>query len=260
MADQLHIASLGSSFAAGPAGALSAKLTDLTSSGATLLNITTEQQSAPFSKTTFAPQISKIPNDVDIITITAGGNDLGYIGEVLKDTWDNTLVGKTMNFFICAINAIKAIVTRAFRTPKHEPAASTISSEEFIDRMGGVIDEIHQKTPNAHIFLVEYLALFGTETTPGRDVAFGQERIDHHRNTASGLQFAYEKVASSRSEWCTRVPMHTISQNHALGSQEPWVEGLSMRLLFQRGPMFHPNLKGMEAVASELVKMIKKDN
>jgi hypothetical protein len=84
--------------------------------------------------------------------------------------------------------------------------------------------------------------------------------IDHHRNIASGLQSAYEKVASSRSAWCTRVPIHTISQSHALGSQEPWVEGLSMRLLFQRGPIFHPNLNGMEAVASKLVNLTKKDN
>ncbi|KAJ5094797.1 SGNH hydrolase-type esterase domain-containing protein [Penicillium angulare] len=277
MTDQLHIVSLGSSFAAGPgihpqdeppaarrsiknyphllASSLNAKLTDLTSSGATLLNITTESQSAPFSKVTFPPQISKIPNDVDIITITAGGDDLGYIGGIFKDVWNNAWYGKAINFFIKVFRGFTSLLRK---TPSDE-ATGDLSPKELVDRMGTTVDEIHQKFPKAHIFLVEYLALFGPETKPGRDVGFSQERIDHHRNVASVLQSAYGEVSSTRSEWCTRVPMHIHSQSNALGSKEPWVEGLSIRLLFQRGPMFHPNLKGMEAVANQLSTLIKND-
>lgn len=95
---------------------------------------------------------------------------------------------------------------------------------------------------------------------PGRDIAFDQEAIDYHRNIASRLRFTYEEVASSRAEWCTRVPIHAISQNHVLGCQEPWVGGFSLRLLFRRDPIFHSNSKGMDAVASELVKLITNDN
>ncbi|KAJ5438723.1 uncharacterized protein N7458_009721, partial [Penicillium daleae] len=245
---QLHIVSLGSSFAAGPgiqpqeepraarrstknyphllAASLNAKLTDLTASGSTLLNITTAPQSAPFSKATFAPQISKIPSDANIITITAGGND----------------------------------ITSAFASPKKSESVANLSPDGLINRLGSAVDEIHQRFPEARIFLVEYLAVFGPVTKPKRDVGLSQERIDHHRNVASALQSAYETIASARSEWCTRVPMHTISQAHALGSEEPWVEGFSLRLLFQRGPMFHPNLKGMQSVASHLFDLIKKKN
>ncbi|KAJ5946605.1 hypothetical protein N7454_003444 [Penicillium verhagenii] len=271
--DQLHIVSLGSSFAAGPgirprdepsaaqrstknyphllAASLNAKLTDLTVSGATLLNITTESQSALFSKVTFAPQISQIPDDAKIITITAGGNDLGYIGGLFKDVWNNSLLGKIMNVFINAASKLRSF--------KAEPEPR-LSPDGLAERMGSVVDEIHQKFANARIILVEYLAVLGTDTKPGRDIGFGQERIDYHRNVASGLQSAYEKVSSSRSEWCTRLPMHEISQGHALGSVEPWVEGFNLRLLFKRGPVFHPNLKGMEAVASHLFELLKKNN
>ncbi|KAJ5380514.1 uncharacterized protein N7496_002942 [Penicillium cataractarum] len=276
-AAQLHIVSLGSSFAAGPgihlqedpcaarrstknyphllAASLNAKLTDLTASGSTLLNITTEPQSAPFSKATFAPQISKIPSDVNIITITAGGNDLGYIGGIFKDAWDNSLLGKTINLFIHAVRKIAS----AFGSSKSESVAN-LSPDGLVTRLGSVVDEIHERFPEARIFLVEYLAVFGPATKPKVDVGLSQERIDHHRNAASALQSAYEIIALTRSEWCTRVPMHTISQTHALGSEEPWVEGFSMQLLFQRGPMFHPNLRGMESVASHLLDLIKKKN
>jgi lysophospholipase L1-like esterase len=275
---QLHIVSLGSSFAAGPgihpqeepraarrstknyphllAASLNAKLTDLTASGSTLLNITTAPQSAPFSKATFAPQISKIPSDANIITITSGGNDVGYIGGIFKDVWDNSLVGKTINLLIHAVRKI----TSAFASPKKSESVANLSPDGLINRLGSVVDEIHQRFPEARIFLVEYLAVFGPVTKPKRDVGLSQERIDHHRNVATALQSAYETIASARSQWCTRVPMHTISQAHALGSEEPWVEGFSLRLLFQRGPMFHPNLKGMQSVASHLFDLIKKKN
>ncbi|GAB7333576.1 hypothetical protein MBLNU13_g05148t1 [Cladosporium sp. NU13] len=98
----MHIAALGSSFAAGPsippqinaaarrsganypsllASALSAKLTDLSSSGATLLNILSEPQQTLLA--TLPPQIDGLPEDVDVVTITAGGNDMGAVADEL---------------------------------------------------------------------------------------------------------------------------------------------------------------------------------
>ncbi|KAJ6137826.1 hypothetical protein N7471_004312 [Penicillium samsonianum] len=109
---KLKIASLGSSFAAGPdippqiepraalrsgqnyphllAQHLNADLTDLSVSGATLLNITVDPQSTPFN-VTFPPQISNLPEDANIITVTAGGNDINYIGGMIADACDAEL-------------------------------------------------------------------------------------------------------------------------------------------------------------------------
>ncbi|KAF3389558.1 hypothetical protein F1880_003458 [Penicillium rolfsii] len=119
---ELRIASLGSSFAAGPgvppqiepraarrsgqnyphllAQQLNAELADLTVSGATLLNITVDPQTAPFSKETFPVQISNLPEDADIVTITAGGNDINYIGGMLYDAWLATLPGAILNTIV----------------------------------------------------------------------------------------------------------------------------------------------------------------
>ena len=85
----LHIAALGSSFAAGPgmepivdtvarrssknyahltAAALDAKLTDLTSTGATLLNVLSEPQSFWLARS-LVPQLELLPPDVNIVTL-----------------------------------------------------------------------------------------------------------------------------------------------------------------------------------------------
>ncbi|WPH05037.1 SGNH hydrolase-type esterase domain-containing protein [Acrodontium crateriforme] len=93
---RLHIAALGSSFASGPniepveneaagrskrnyahqlAEKLDAKLTDLTVSGATILNLLHEPQIVGWTSV-FPPQVDSLPTDADIVTVTCGGNDM----------------------------------------------------------------------------------------------------------------------------------------------------------------------------------------
>ncbi|KAJ5855973.1 uncharacterized protein N7529_009917 [Penicillium soppii] len=274
---KLRIASLGSSFAAGPgvppqiepraamrsgqnyphllAQQLNAEITDLTVSGATLLNITVDPQSVLFSKKSFPVQISNLPEDADIITITAGGNDINYIGGMLYDAWVATLPGAILNTIMQGVRALTSAVSS-------QPPAQTsdpLSPSEMAERLGGVLDEIHKRAPRARIFVVEYLAVLGPDTRPGQDIPFSQEKLEHHRGVASALQQAYAVAAESRGNWCERVPVHELSLGHALGSKEPWVGGFDLASVVRRGPIFHPNLDGMKAVASLLLERVQND-
>lgn len=99
MLSHRHVVALGSSFAAGPgidpivdrsalrsgrdyphllAERLGAELTDLTVSGATTATILDRPQRT-VRGCWFPPQADGIPADADLGTITAGGNDLGYM-------------------------------------------------------------------------------------------------------------------------------------------------------------------------------------
>ncbi|KAJ5195589.1 uncharacterized protein N7498_009027 [Penicillium cinerascens] len=274
---KLRIASLGSSFAAGPgippqigpraamrsgqnyphllAQQLNAELTDLTVSGATLLNITVDQQTAPFARETFPTQLSNLPDDADIITVTAGGNDINYIGGMLSDAWAATIPGAITNTLIRGLRALRSAVVSQSPAQTSDP----LSPSELADRLGGVLDEIHKRAPKARIFLVEYLAVLGPDTRPGQDIAFNHERLEHHRGVASTLHNAYSLVAESRCDWCERVPVHELSLGHALGSKEPWVGGFDLSSVIRRGPILHPNLDGMNAVAGLLLERVQKD-
>lgn len=98
------IAALGSSYAAGPgvppvedvaamrsganyahllAQRLGARLTDLTVSGATTGTILDTPQTA-WNGVSIPPQIDGLPADAELVTITAGGNDLGFIGATMS--------------------------------------------------------------------------------------------------------------------------------------------------------------------------------
>lgn len=252
---KLHIVGLGSSFAAGPsieplenntagrssrnyahqlAEALDADLTDLSVSGATLLNLLHESQA--IGGQTFPPQLDGLPTNADIVTLTCGGNDLGYIGSLVFDSF---------MFYL--------------RSPKDSGFASTgepsIHFDELMKRLLAVLDRIHNTAPRAKVYLVEYLSIIGNDTRPWLDIALTAEQMKHYVGLAASLSKAYHNAANA-GEWAEVVPIATVSQAHALGSREPWVQGFTLSMLTYGPAPYHPNLAGHTAIAEMLKERI----
>jgi len=260
----MQITSLGSSFAAGPsippqvdaaarrsganypsllAAALGAKLTDLSSSGATLLNVLNEPQQTLLA--TLSPKLSLLPEDSDIVTITAGGNDMGYsagmIGEAAQLTIDDReLLGAMMEGMGL----------------KKEGVVGSVGWEEVRDRFVRIIDAIKARAPKARIFLVEYLSVFGADSKVAVDQPLAAERVDVYRGMAGELSRAYREAAEQRAEGVEVVGVAAMSEGHALGSGEPWMTGYTKEMLMSGGAPFHPNALGHRAVAGELVRRV----
>lgn len=255
----LRIANLGSSFAAGPSippvadkyarrsGAnfaclvssrVGAHLTDLTVSGATLLNLTTDPQECDGH--VFAPQIQNLPTDTDVVLVLGGGNDIGYIGGIFEDTLNASWLG--------------ALAMRLSGTGGAPVQASRLDVDGLADRFGGVLDAIHEKAPRAQVLVVEYVAVLGPDTRPGRDVAFGADRVAHHRAVCEELLQATAKAVEGREKWCHVVSVDKPSRAHAIGcSKTPWVSGFTWKL-FYAGGAYHPRAEGMKAVAEIVYK------
>lgn len=248
----LKYAALGSSFAAGPgipptldrfamrsgnnypnilARRLGAELTDLSVSGATLKNILSEPQTYYFSVIRFEPQVTCLPPDADIVTITGGGNDLGYIGGIIRDIWNTSFMGSLFSRIL--------------------PAPAGLSIQDVADRFTALIDEIRKIAPKAHIVLVEYPTVFGSDTPP-HDVPLDEAQIRHHRSVAEALEKAYQLAVEARPA-VTLVSVGELSREHGVGSQHPWVSGA-------KGMVgFHPNLEGMQAIADIIYEKLKAD-
>jgi lysophospholipase L1-like esterase len=217
----LQMTSLGSSFAAGPglpasknyahvfATKLEATLSDLSVSGSTLLSMSS--------------QIARIPGNTDIVTVTSGGNDLGYIGGLLADSMGIGGGG----------------------------GDTSLSEQQLVGRFNDALAQIHSKAPKAKVYLVEYLTILGPDVKPNSNVPFNETRVQHHRSVAATLQKA-TVMAAERKDWVERIPVAEASQGHGIGSAEPWVNG-------DRGVgAWHPNAAGMQAVADMLYERIKR--
>ena len=263
---EIHIAALGSSFAAGPsihpieneaagrsyrnyARQLAARikdsipgaqvtLTDLTVSGATILNVFEESQQA--GQVAFPPQLRGLPPDADIVTFTCGGNDVKYIGSLIHDSMVSVL-GRNHPMLVGSEAA----------------SAPALKLEELTDRIKRAIDEIHRMAPRARVYLVQYLALIGECTRPIYDLPLNADKVKHYDEVAKMLAQAYYDAAQGRS-WAEVVPVAEVSRTHALGSEEPWVRGFPPDIeKHTNGPSpYHPTLLGHTAVAGIIYAQI----
>lgn len=224
------------------AHALNAKHTDLTVSSATLLNLLSEPQ--VMNGVTFPPQLQNLPSDADIVTVTGGGNDMGYIGGMIMESINQYAALRLMKWLA------------SFFTPVAVLGAA--SEDETADRFGQVLDRIHSTAPNAKVLLVEYNTLLGTDAEPcSSDLPLTGKQIQKFRDMAASLQRAYAKAVKGRETWVALIPIAGESQHHGIGSEEPWVDGFSFGMMLAKKIPYHPNAAGMKAVESICLKVLR---
>jgi lysophospholipase L1-like esterase len=255
-----HLVSLGSSMAAGPgipptidkaamrsgrnyphllAEELDAKLTDLTVSGATTATVLVKSQRS-LRGGSFAPQVEGVPADADLATVTIGGNDLRYVAGLFA----GSVAGWLRRIPVLGL-AGAALAGRA--TPIPDDAAIARVTQGMVD----IVDQIRERAPNARVVLVDYLTLIGPQTVASRELPLSPDQLAHLRQVGLILDSAFAEAATRAGADLARAS--EASQDHAIGSAEPWVVG------FRRNAgaaPFHPNADGMRAVADIVAKLV----
>jgi len=247
---------LGSSFAAGPgidpienpdamrssrnyahllAARLRAELVDLSVSGATTATILhTPQLTA--NGVEFAPQIDGVPPDADLVTVTAGGNDLGFAGSMLYAAWARHQPSSEM----------ATLLAPAFAGGIPEPTRD--STEQVAAGLAEVVSQVRLRAANARIVLVDYLTVIDPQ--------------DHIENSPfpAGETAAFLRIQNALAEGYLRATQRSgaallsasaLSAHHGLGTKTPWVFAFQP-VMDKTGSSFHPNETGMRAIADAL--------
>ena len=259
-----HVAALGSSFASGPgiepiedraarrsarnyphllAETLGAALTDLTVAGATTATIIDTPQRSLLRK--FPPQLDGLPGTADLVTITAGGNDLNYIGAMTRLAVAARLAGNVLTRQLSSLMSRTGV-----------PVPSRDDVELAAANLVRIVEAVTQHASGAHIVLVDYLTVIGEHTTTSDETPFPASTLDVLRRLGDTVSEVFTLAAGKTG--ATLVPMRELSAGHALGSAAPWVTGMPARLrdLSERAP-FHPNATGMRAVADAIVGRLR---
>ena len=253
------IAAVGSSFAAGPgiepvadaaamrseknyahqlADRLEAQLVDLTVSGATTANVIDTPQQLTES-VTYPPQLDGVPAEANIVTITAGGNDLQFAGAMLYAAWlrsepESPLVQMLGQMF-----------------PNGIPVPTAEAIEQATAGLVRVVEKARLKAPAARIVLVDYLTVLDDASLS--ETPFIEEEI----TTFLVIQAAIGQVFRDAAERTSAdlILASALSVEHALGSAEPWVQPFIPDMTRTAGS-FHPNEAGMTAIAAELERVL----
>jgi lysophospholipase L1-like esterase len=243
---------LGSSYAAGPglgdrvpgspgragrsahnyphvlAARLRLRLTDATFSGATVAQIQGRDQGA-----TRAPQLEAVTADTRLVTLTGGGNDLGYLGFLITASLPSLL---------------RAV------TGGNRRLAELTNDREFeakVSALGGnliaLVEGIRARAPKATIAITDYLALLPPENGPSAP-PLRREDTERGRRYWNHLNLVLRQGAARAGAVFAEVS--AVSAFHHAWSTEPWTERFVP--LGGAAAAYHPTRAGMTAVADAL--------
>ena len=254
------IAALGSSFAAGPgiepiadvtamrsarnyahqlAERLDAQLVDLTVSGATTANVLDTPQDTG-TGTIYPPQVDGVPETAAVVTITAGGNDLQFAGAMAYVAWRR----------LEPESPIVALFGDAFAAGIPLPTADAV--ERATVGLVKIVERTRERAPHCRVLLVDYLTVLdraSLDHTP-----FTAEELDQFLIIQSAIGTVFRHAAARSG--ADLVAASELSEGHALGSADPWVQPFQQDLSRAAGS-FHPNERGMTAISEELERVLR---
>jgi lysophospholipase L1-like esterase len=203
---------------------LNLDLADVTFSGATTAHVLADRQrGAP-------PQIDAVDGSETLVTITIGGNDVGYIP---------LLMAAALPRPARLLPNVRALLDRDRR-------------DEALGQVAGSLREVgavvRRRAPGARVFFVDYLTVLPPDGQPAPPLS--QADADLGRYVAGRLEEL--TAAAAQATGCRIVRAGQASRHHHAWSTDPWTVGASWPLPWRPAP-FHPNAAGMRAVAELIV-------
>lgn len=202
-------------------------LVDVTFSGATTAHVLADRQRG------VPPQICAVDGSESLVTITVGGNDVGYIPLLMA-----------------------ASLPRAVRRlPLLGPRMSELLDGDARNRALDAVFEslcavglaVRERAPRARVFFVDYLTVLPPVGTPAAPLS--EADADLGRHVAATLEGLTADAAAATG--CEVVRAAAASREHHAWSAEPWTTRPGVPLPGRAAPL-HPNAAGMTA-AAELV-------
>jgi lysophospholipase L1-like esterase len=206
---------------------LNLELVDVTFSGATTAHVLSDRQRGA------SPQIAALDGSESLVTVTIGGNDVGYIPLLMA----------------------ASLPRGARRLPLLGVRIRELLDREARDRaLGDVFDSLcvvgrvlRERAPRARVFFVDYLTVLPAAGAPAPPLSAADADLGRH--VAATLEGLTADAAAATG--CEVVGAAAASRHHHAWSTEPWTTRSGVPLPGRPAPL-HPNGAGMRAVA-ELV-------
>lgn len=206
-------------------------LVDVTYSGATTANVLTDSQhGAP-------PQADALDGSEELVTVTIGGNDVGYVPLLMAAG-----LPRVVRFLPLLGGVVREML---------DPTARDRALVDVAESLKEVGRTLRARSPRAKVLFVDYLTLLPPEGTPAPPLSDVEIALGHR--VADTLErLTGEAAADTGCEW---VRVAEASREHHAWSALPWtMKPTRSGLPFPGRPApLHPNAKGMRAVADLVV-------
>jgi lysophospholipase L1-like esterase len=212
------------------AAQLNLQLIDVTFSGATTAHVLAERQrGAP-------PQIDALNGSETLVTVTIGGNDVGYVPLLMAAA----LPQRARHLPLLGAHIAELL----------DRGARDRALDQVFESLCAVGRAVRQRAPRARVFFVDYLTLLPPAGTPAAPLSEADAGLGRH--AAGTLERLTADAATATG--CEVIRAAEASRHHHAWSAEPWTTRparYGVPLPGRPAPL-HPNVTGMRAVA-ELV-------
>lgn len=201
-------------------------LVDMTCSGSTAEHVLNGGQ---FFQ---GPQLDGVTSSTQLVTLTSGGNDISYIGDLVSMGYHNRggFLGKVVGLLMPAPHLLS------------ERNIAKVEAD-----IGAAITGVRERAPSARIVVATYVAVLPEQGTC-EALNLTEEQVALMRPVAD--QLANATRAAALAGGAKLVDMATIGRGHDACAREPWTNGLSP----EHGAAFHPTQAGARATALEIAK------
>jgi lysophospholipase L1-like esterase len=205
---------------------LGLKLIDVSCSGAATAHITGPWNELP-------PQIDAVTADTALVTMTIGGNDVRYIGNLGAASCRATASDPS---------ACPAIV------PPDEAAFA------LLDRsMRATFAAVRARAPKARIIVIDYPRVLPESGACARAPLRAD---DAALALATAKRLAEITAAAADAEGAEILKASELSRGHDACAADPWMSGYLSQSGTRVPVAYHPNAAGMAAIADALVKKL----
>lgn len=252
-----HYVAMGSSFASGPGIApkqmgvparcgRSAKnyaqqlaqlrgftLSDVTCSGARTAHVLKAWREVP-------AQLDAVRQETALVTITIGGNDIGYIGGLINASCAALLERSPIQIGV-------APKCRPVRPPSEK------DYESLALQLTAIAQQVRSRAPNAVLAFVTYMTVLPPSgVCEAAPITLAQ--ADASRTIANRLEAITAQVAQAHG--ALLIDGAGITSAHHVCAQHPWMQGYSANPDWRTQVPYHPTLEAMTAIAAALDKAL----
>jgi len=269
------------------AGALGLVLDDQTCSGAVTANITTTPQVTMAGYTVPQVQLDAVTSDTDIITLTIGGNDLGF-ATVAEHCirLDASLPPVMLMSLSPEPQSCEEYYTSPSGTWTGQVNLADWLADTVVPALDATFAAIKAKAPDAKVYVIGYPQIatqdpakaancFSDPLPPNTNtVPFGPSDIVWLGGVEESLDDAIEAAAHDHGFYF--VPTWDLTADHTLCDAEPWIGAMTIRyepptcdpdteqaltadgftICLELGAL-HPNVDGVSFLASQVQTAIQ---
>lgn len=207
-------------------------LVDVSCSGSTTAHLLGPWNELP-------PELDAVDADTLLVTMTTGGNDLGYLGG--------------LDAMSCANVAAKIGTAPQSHCGTIPPLPTDETYAGVESRLRQIIAEVHRRAPKARLMIVDYLTILpptgGCAVMPLSPAQADTSRAIARRLTEITVQVAKETGTEL-------IPASKMSEGHDVCAKDAWLNGFPSPGVQVEPAFYHPRLAAMTAIADALDQRI----